>query len=83
MARLSKVLNKRGRNTSNLPLRHYADMPFVMLANDALDRFRTSLEQCFSKAVIIQMLGAAGFDLTTVKFSDAEPFWTFAVQKKK
>ena len=53
-----------------------------MLANDALDRFGTSLEQRFSQAEIRQMLGAADFDLSTLKFSDAEPFWTFAVQKK-
>ena len=82
LARLSKLLKKLGRDTSNLPLHHYADMPFVMLANDALDRFGTSLEQRFSKAEITEMLGAADFDLTTLKFSDTEPFWTFAVQKK-
>jgi len=82
LARLSKVLSKLGRNTSNLPLHHYADMPFVMLANDALDRFGTSLEQRFSKAEIIEMLQAADFDLTTLKFSEIEPFWTFAVNKK-
>ena len=83
LARLSKVLSKLGRNTANLPLHHYADMPFVMLANDALDRFGTSLEQRFSKAEITQMLGATDFDLTTLKFSEIEPFWTFAVNKKK
>ena len=82
LARLSKVLSKLGRNTSNLPLHHYADMPFVMLANDALDRFGTSLEQRFSKAEITEMLRAADFDLTTLKFSDSEPFWTFAINKK-
>jgi SAM-dependent methyltransferase len=83
LARLSKVLSKLGRNTSNLPLHHYAEMPFVMLANDALDRFGTSLEQRFSKAEITEMLRAADFDLTTLKFSEIEPFWTFAVNKKK
>ena len=82
LARLSRVLSKLGRNTSNLPLHHYADMPFVMLANDALDRFGTSLEQRFSKAEITEMLRAADFDLTTLKFSDSEPFWTFAINKK-
>ena len=82
LARISRVLSKLGRNTSNLPLHHYADMPFVMLANDALDRFGTSLEQRFSKAEITEMLRAADFDLTTLKFSKAEPFWTFAVNKK-
>ena len=83
LARLSKVLSTLGRNTANLPLHHYADMPFVMLANDALDRFGTSLEQRFSKAEITEMLRAAGFDLTTLRFSEIEPFWTFVVNKKK
>ena len=83
LARLSKVLSKLGRNTANLPLHHYADMPFVMLANYALDRFGTSLEQRFSKAEITEMLRAADFDLTTLKFSEIEPFWTFVVNKKK
>ncbi len=81
LARFSKVLNKFGINTSNIPLHHYSDMPFVMLANDALDRFGTSLEQRFSKAEITGMLRAADFDIPTLKFSDTEPFWTFSVRK--
>jgi len=81
LARFSKLLEKLGRNTANFPLHHYVDMPFVMLANDALDRFGTSLEQRFSKAEITAMLGAADFDLSTLIFSKVEPFWTFAVQK--
>ena len=82
LARISKLLSRLGRNTSNLPLHHYADMPFVMLANDALDRFGTSLEQRFSRDEITEMLRAADFDLTTLKFSEIEPLWTFAVNKK-
>lgn len=81
LARFSKVLNKFGINTSNVPLHHYAEMPFVMLANDALDRFGTSLEQRFSKAEITEMLRLADFDISTLKFSDVEPFWTFSVKK--
>jgi SAM-dependent methyltransferase len=83
LAQLSKLLEQLNLDTSNLPLHHYADMPFVMLANDALDRFGTSLEQRFSKDEITEMLRTAGFDLATLRFSDAEPFWTFAVQMKK
>ena len=83
LARLSKVLSKFGRNTSNLPLHHYADMPFVMLANDALDRFGTTLEQRFNRAQITEMLSSAGFDLSTLKFSNDEPFWTFSVRKTR
>jgi SAM-dependent methyltransferase len=82
LARLSKVLGKLGVNTSNIPLHHYANMPYVMLANDALDRFGTSLEQRFNKTEIEEMLSKADFDLSTLVFSELEPFWTFAVQKK-
>jgi len=82
LARLSRMLTRIGINTSNVPLHHYAEMPFVMLANDALDRFGTSLEQRFNKKEIITMLENANFDLTTLLFSDKEPFWTFAVKKK-
>ena len=81
LARAAKLLQKRGKNVSNFPLHHYANMPFVMLQNDALDRFGTRLEQRFSKKEITEMLGNAGFDLSTLKFSDVEPFWTFSVKK--
>ena len=81
LARFSKALNQIGINTSNIPLHHYADMPFVMLANDALDRFGTTLEQRFSKAEITEMLSTADFDISTLRFSEIEPFWTFSVKK--
>jgi len=81
LARTAKLLEKRGKNVSNFPLHHYADMPFVMLQNDALDRFGTRLEQRFSKKEITAMLDNAGFDLSTLKFSEVEPFWTFSVKK--
>jgi SAM-dependent methyltransferase len=81
LARTSKLLGNRGKDVSNFPLHHYAHMPFVMLQNDALDRFGTRLEQRFSKKEITEMLGSAGFDLSTLKFSDLEPFWTFSVKK--
>ena len=81
LARTSKLLAKKGLSVSNIPLHHYADMPFVMLQNDALDRFGTRLEQRFSKKEITEMLGNAGFDLSTLQFSDVEPFWTFSVKK--
>jgi hypothetical protein len=57
-------------------------MPFVMLENDALDRFGTRLEQRFNKGEIREMLDAGGFDTRTLQFSEAEPFWTFSVRKK-
>jgi SAM-dependent methyltransferase len=81
MARIAKLLENMGKNTSNFPLHHYADMPFVMLQNDARDRFGTRLEQRFSKKEITEMLVNAGFDLSTLEFSNMEPFWTFSVKK--
>jgi len=81
LARTSKILGNRGKDVSNFPLHHYANMPFVMLQNDALDRFGTRLEQRFSKKDITKMLRNAGLDISTLKFSDLEPFWTFSVIK--
>ena len=81
LARTAKLLSSNRKNVSNFPLHHYANMPFVMLQNDALDRFGTRLEQRFSKKEITEMLGNADFDLSTLKFSDVEPFWTFSVKK--
>ena len=81
LARISKILGNRGKDISNFPLHHYANMPFVMLQNDALDRFGTRLEQRFTKKDITKMLRNAGFDISTLKFSDIEPFWTFSVVK--
>lgn len=80
-ARFSHIMGKRGIDVSNYPLHHYSNMPFVMMRNDALDRFGTQIEQRFSKKDICEMLIRAGFDLSTLNFSDAEPFWTFSVKK--
>jgi hypothetical protein len=73
-------MSRFGVNTSNIPLHYYADMQFVMLANDTLDRFGTWLEQRFSEAEIIEMSRLANFDISTLKFSDIEPFWIFSVK---
>jgi SAM-dependent methyltransferase len=81
LARTAKFLGSKGRNVSNFPLHHYANMPLIMLQNDALDRFGTRLEQRFSKKEITEMVVNAGFDISTLKFSDVEPFWTFSVKK--
>jgi len=81
LARTAKFLSYRKKDISNFPLHHYANLPFVMLQNDALDRFATRLEQRFSKIEIVEMVRNAGFDLSTLKFSDIEPFWSFVVKK--
>lgn len=52
-----------------------------MLQDDALDRLGTRLEQRFSKEVIIEMLKAAGLDISTLKFSWVETFYTFSIME--
>lgn len=81
LARFSKLLNRFHINSSNFPLHHYANMPFIILANDALDRFGTRLEHRFDKTEILDMLKAADFDISTLEFSKLEPFWTFSIKK--
>ena len=81
LARFSRHQLKKGKDVKNIPLHHYANMPFVMLENDALDRFGTRLEQRFNKVEISSMLEEAGFELSTINFSDKEPFWTFSILK--
>lgn len=80
LARFAAFNLKRGKDVSNIPLHHYAEMPFIMLENDALDRFGTRLEQRFNKVEITNMLLNANFDLSTLRFSETEPFWTFSVK---
>jgi len=81
LAKLSKLAEKVGLSSENIPLHHYKDMNFYVMRNDAYDRFGTSLEQRFTKAQISEMIEKAGFDVATLNFSDGEPFWTFAVRK--
>lgn len=81
LAKLSKLVEKVGLSSKNVPLHHYKDMSFYVMRNDAYDRFGTSLEQRFTKAQITQMLENSDFDLATLRFSDSEPFWTFSIQK--
>jgi ubiquinone/menaquinone biosynthesis C-methylase UbiE len=73
LARFSLVVEKLGRNPSNLPLSSYRHLSFYSMRTDALDRFGTRLEQRFSKAQIASMMERAG--LTEIQFRDSEPFW--------
>jgi SAM-dependent methyltransferase len=81
ISRFSRLVSSFGIDVDNFPLHQYAGMPFKMLANDSLDRFGTTLEQRFNKEEIAEMLRKAGFDLSTLIFSEFEPFWTFSVKK--
>lgn len=81
LSRFARLYGYFAKDNSNLPLHHYANMPFSILENDALDRFGTRLEQRFSKEEICTMLVDSGFNISTLSFSVVEPFWTFSVRK--
>lgn len=74
LARLSRWLERRGRNVAGMPLSFYRNCDFYTMRTDALDRFGTRLEQRFSRAQIADMMSRAG--LTRIQFSELPPFWT-------
>jgi len=82
LARISRLVTLFGFSSSNIPLHHYEKMSYHVMRNDALDRFGTKLENRFSKAQISEMLFKAGFDVSSIAFSDQEPFWTFCARKE-
>jgi 2-polyprenyl-3-methyl-5-hydroxy-6-metoxy-1,4-benzoquinol methylase len=81
MAKFSKIVKNFGLDNSNLPLHQYADFSLIFLKNDALDRFGTRIENRFSKIEIEHMLKQTMFNMSTLKFAQSEPFYTFLIQK--
>ena len=81
LARLSRVVSTLNLSSSAIPLHHYENLSFHVMRNDALDRFGTSLENRFTKAQITEMLKNAGFEESSIRYSDEEPFWTFVARK--
>lgn len=81
LARLSRLVSRLNLPSSGIPLHHYENLSFHVMRNDALDRFGTSLENRFTKAQITEMLKNAGFEESSIRYSDEEPFWTFVARK--
>jgi ubiquinone/menaquinone biosynthesis C-methylase UbiE len=79
MARLSRLLERTGRNVSNMPLSAYRWRSLYSMQTDALDRFGTRLEQRFTRDEIEGMMKAAG--LVDIRFSDSEPYWVACGRK--
>ena len=73
LARLARLVEKRGRNPAAIPLSFYRDRSLYVMRNDALDRFGTRLEKRFSRDEVIALLHDAG--LESVVVSENEPFW--------
>lgn len=81
LARLSRVVSTLKLPSSAIPLHHYENLSFHVMRNDALDRFGTSLENRFTKEQITEMLKKAGFEESSIGYSEEEPFWTFVARK--
>jgi SAM-dependent methyltransferase len=73
LSRGARLLEKTGRDVSNIPLSAYRHRAFYTLRTDALDRFGTRLEQRFSSSSIRRMMEEAGLEI--VRFRDGEPYW--------
>jgi SAM-dependent methyltransferase len=65
--------------SNKLPLSYYRDKSFIIIRNDALDRFGTSLEQRFSRDEVEKMMKESG--LKNIEFSEKAPFWHVIGQK--
>jgi hypothetical protein len=80
LARLGRLVERRGINANHLPLSYYRRRPFYMMRNDALDRFGTRLEQRFTRSEVEEMMRHAG--LRDVRFREAPPFWCAVGQRE-
>ena len=73
LARLARLLERRGVSVDAIPLSYYRDRTFYVMRNDALDRFGTRLERRFTRPEIHDMMSAAG--LERIQFSPGVPYW--------
>lgn len=73
LARLSLLLERRGKDVGSIPLSYYRDKSLYVMRTDALDRFGTRLEQRFTREEIRRMMESAG--LRDVVFDESAPYW--------
>jgi SAM-dependent methyltransferase len=62
-----------------VPLHYYADKPWKIVRNDALDRLGTPLERRFTRAEVAALLRAAG--LEEITFGERMPRWRVRARK--
>ena len=73
LATLARLLERRGRDVTGLPLSSYRNRSFYGMRTDALDRFGTRLEKRFTKPEVADLMASAGLDRVVV--SDEWPYW--------
>jgi SAM-dependent methyltransferase len=72
LARVAKMLEKRGINVGSFPLSAYRDRSLYVMRTDALDRFGTRLEKRFTRAQVREMMEKAGLEKIVISES---PCW--------
>ena len=80
LARLARLLARRGRDVDSIPLSAYRDRSFYDMRTDALDRFGTRLEKRFTRAEVTDMMERAGLDRVV---TEGPPFWAAVGFKPK
>jgi SAM-dependent methyltransferase len=80
LARSAAVLESSGIAVDRLPLAQYRDKSLYTMRTDALDRFGTRLEQRFSRAEIMTMMGDAG--LADLCVHEGPPYWCVVGYRK-
>lgn len=80
LARTAAAVERRGGDSSRIPLSFYRNQSFYTMRTDALDRFGTRLEQRFTRAQIEAMMRDAG--LGDIVFRDGEPYWVACGRKR-
>lgn len=73
LATLARLLERRDRDVTGLPLSSYRNRSFYVMRTDALDRFGTRLKKRFSRAEVADLMASAGLDRVVV--SDERPYW--------
>ncbi len=81
LARAAMIVERAGRNPSNIPLSFYRRASLYTMRTDALDRFGTRLEHRFSRQQIEKMMSDARLD--DVRFSESPPFWVACGTKRR
>lgn len=73
LSRLSRFLDRRGLDVSNIPLSAYRDSSWATLRADALDRLGTAVEHRFTRNEVEAMMKRAG--LAKIRFHKGTPYW--------
>jgi SAM-dependent methyltransferase len=72
LARIARLLERRGHSVESIPLSAYRSRTFYTMRTDALDRFGTRLEKRFSREQVRELMEGAGLERVAV---DGPPFW--------